>query len=647
MTEGIRTEALSKSFPAQQGWQGLLRPGVLGPPALDRVDLEVRAGELFGLVGPNGAGKTTLIKLLATLGVPTSGQAWVGGHPLTEPRAIKRILGLVTSDERSFYWRLTGRQNLAFFAALQAVPEAEISHRVGETLELLDLAQVADQRFLTYSTGIRQRLSIARALLHRPRLLFLDEPTKGLDPNVTRQLHTLVRDELTRDQGLTVFLTTHFLTEAETLCDRIAVLHKGRIRACGTLDELRTGSGLAAAVQLQVRNLHEGFAAELSKPLPVFQITPNGDQGTTFSFQEPQDPAQLDHLIDLVRSSGGRIVSLTRTPASLETIFANLTAPTALPPDPQPLPGPATLTKPSLSRQPGSKPVPPERRTTSDRPASGQTTPVESPRLRLVMAFLRRDWLNEISYRFSFVLQFFGVFFSVAVYHFVAELFGDAAAAFLAPYGGDYFSFVLIGIAFSGYFGVGLSGFSSSLRQAQTTGTLEAMLTTPTRVSTIIINSSLWDYAFTTLRVLIFLFVGAVFLDVDLSGGNYPAAFLILILTIIAFSGLGILAASFIMVLKRGDPVTWVLNALATLLGGVYYPITVLPDWLQILSRLIPVTYALRAMRLALLQGASFAALLPDILALALFGALFLPLSLVAFRYAVQRARIDGSLTHY
>jgi ABC-2 type transport system permease protein len=267
--------------------------------------------------------------------------------------------------------------------------------------------------------------------------------------------------------------------------------------------------------------------------------------------------------------------------------------------------------------------------------------------LHLVAAFLRRDWLNETSYRFSFLLQFFGVFFSVAVFHFVAQLFGDAAAAFLEPYGGDYFSFVLIGIAFGGYFGVGLSGFASSLRQAQTTGTLEAMLTTPTKVSTIIINSSLWAYAFTTLRVLVYLFFGAVFLSVDLSQGNYPAAFLILVLTIIAFSGLGILAASFIMVLKRGDPVTWVLNALATLLGGVYYPITVLPDWLQIPAQLIPVTYALRAMRLALLQGASFAELLPDILALAFFAALFLPLSLVAFRQAVLRARVDGSLTQY
>ena len=645
MTWAIRTEALTKAFPAHQGWRGLLRPGALAPPAVDRIDLSVPEGELFGLVGPNGAGKTTLIKLLATLGVPTSGQAWVGGHPLSETRAIKRVLGLVTSDERSFYWRLTGRQNLAFFAALQAVPQEQIPGRVTETLALLDLGAVADQRFLTYSTGMRQRLSIARALLHQPRLLFLDEPTKGLDPNVTRQLHTLVRDELTRSQGLTIFLTTHLLAEAELLCDRIAILHAGRIRACGTLEELRAGSGLSASYQLHLRNYPGDLSIDLSMGLPGFNATLQGADAAVICFQEPGDLAAVNRLIDKVREAGGQIISLARTPVSLEAIFSNLTVPLESSLEPAP-PMITAASEPPAAPSP-QRPRAPGGRSLAGEQAASPTQPQEAPRLRLVRAFLRRDWLNEISYRFSFLLQFFGVFFSVAVFHFVAQLFGDSAAAFLEPYGGDYFSFVLIGIAFGGYFGVGLSGFSSSLRQAQTTGTLEAMLTTPTRVSTIIINSSLWAYAFTTLRVLVYLFIGAVFLGVDLSQGNYPAALLILILTIIAFSGLGILAASFIMVLKRGDPVTWALNALATLLGGVYYPITVLPDWLQVLAGLIPVTYALRAMRLALLQGASFTELLPDILALAFFAAVFLPLSLVAFRWAVQRARVDGSLTHY
>jgi len=263
------------------------------------------------------------------------------------------------------------------------------------------------------------------------------------------------------------------------------------------------------------------------------------------------------------------------------------------------------------------------------------------------LAFVKRDFRLETSYRLSFFLQFFGIFFSVFMFYYVSKLLGEAATPYLAPYGGDYFSFVLIGIAFSGYFGVGLSGFASSIRQAQMTGTLEAMLMSPTRVSTIVLCSSLWRYLMTSLRVLAYLAVGAVFLGVNLGRGNYLAALLVLALTIVTFSSLGIIAASFIMVLKRGDPVTWLFSTLSSLLGGVYYPITILPDWLQRLSHLLPITYSLRAMRLALLQGRSLADLAPDILILLLFSLILLPLSLLAFRYAVHRAKVDGSLTHY
>ena len=267
--------------------------------------------------------------------------------------------------------------------------------------------------------------------------------------------------------------------------------------------------------------------------------------------------------------------------------------------------------------------------------------------MRVALAFLRRDLRVETSYRLAFLLQFLGVFFSVTVFYFVAQLLGEAASPYLKPYGGDYFAFVLIGIAFSGYLGVGLSSFANSLRQAQTTGTLEAMLVTPTGVSAIVLASSLWSYLMTTVRVLVYLAVGTLLLGVDLGGGNYPAALLILGLTVVSFSSLGILAASFIMIAKRGDPITWVFNAFSSLLGGVYYPIAILPDWLQPLSWLLPVTYALHGMRLTLLQGASLRSVLPDVLALALFSLLLLPLALLAFRYAVRRARVDGSLTHY
>lgn len=262
------------------------------------------------------------------------------------------------------------------------------------------------------------------------------------------------------------------------------------------------------------------------------------------------------------------------------------------------------------------------------------------------LAFLRRDIQLQLSYRFAFLLQLFGVFFSMLVFYFLSKLVGPSAAPYLADYGGSYFAFVLIGLAFSGYFGVGLQGFAGTLREAQTTGTLEAMLLTPTRLSTIVLSSSLYDYGFVTFQVLVYLVLGAAVFGVEIDG-NLPAALVILVLTIVAMTAVGIIAASFIMVLKRGDPVTWLFNSLGLLLGGVYYPVSLMPPWLQTLSRLLPITYALEAMRRALLTNASFQELMPDILALVIFSVVLVPVSLYVFRRAVHRAKVEGSLAHF
>lgn len=263
------------------------------------------------------------------------------------------------------------------------------------------------------------------------------------------------------------------------------------------------------------------------------------------------------------------------------------------------------------------------------------------------LAFLRRDWQLQLSYRFAFFLQFFGIFFNLLVFYFLSELVGDSAAPYLQDYGGDYFAFVLIGLAFSGYFGVGLRSFANNLRDAQTTGTLEAMLMTPTRLSTVILASGIYDYGYVTFQVFVYLALGSLLFGVHVGAGNIPAALLILVLTIIAMTAVGIIAASFVMVLKRGDPVTVVFNSVSLLLGGVYYPIELMPSWLQALARLLPITYALQAMRAALLADASFQELAPDIVALVIFCVILVPLSLFIFRQAVHRAKVDGSLAHY
>ena len=264
-----------------------------------------------------------------------------------------------------------------------------------------------------------------------------------------------------------------------------------------------------------------------------------------------------------------------------------------------------------------------------------------------IFIFIKRDFALATSYKFSFFLQLFGIFFSVLTFYFIAKLFGDAAVPYLEPYGGDYFSFVLIGIAFSNYLWTSMGSFSGSIRNEQMMGTLEAMLITPTKISLIILSSSLWNFIFTSIKVFIYLLLGVFLFSVDMNNANIFAAFIILALTIICFSSLGILSASFIMVLKQGDPVNWIFNTLSGLLGGVFYPITVMPNWLQYLSYFLPITYSLRAMRHALLQGYSLEALAPDLIALVIFSIIMIPLSMLAFNYAVKGVKIDGSLTQY
>ena len=267
--------------------------------------------------------------------------------------------------------------------------------------------------------------------------------------------------------------------------------------------------------------------------------------------------------------------------------------------------------------------------------------------LKKMAAFVWRDWKENTSYKFSFFLQFIGIFVSVTLFYFIAKIFNVAVVNYLTPYGNDYFAFVLIGIAFASYQGVGLTSFADSIRNAQVYGTLEALLVTPTSPHTIIIASSLWNFLFTSVRVLLYLVVGVTVFGLQLTHANYLAAFLILILTIVVFSALGILSASFIMVFKKGDPVAWLFGAASGLLGGVYFPITVLPPFLKKIALLLPITHSLEGMRQALLSGAGFGQLLTQIGILCLFAGILFPLSILMFAVAIKKAKFAGSLVQY
>jgi ABC-2 type transport system permease protein len=267
--------------------------------------------------------------------------------------------------------------------------------------------------------------------------------------------------------------------------------------------------------------------------------------------------------------------------------------------------------------------------------------------MAVATAFLKRDFSQALSYRLSFLMQLGGVFFNLAIFFFLSRLLGTAVSPQLEAYGGDYFSFVLIGLAFTGFMGLSLSSFSESIRQGQMMGTLEVMLLSPTRLSAILFSSSLWAYVLTTVQVVVYLIVGSLVFGASLTNANVPAALLVMVLSITSFSGIGILSASVVLLMKKGDPIAWLMGGASSLLAGVYYPITVLPDWLTPISRIIPLTYGLDAMRLAVLQGHSIYELRLDILILVGFTVVLTPLSFLVFKKALKRAKIEGSLIQY
>lgn len=261
-------------------------------------------------------------------------------------------------------------------------------------------------------------------------------------------------------------------------------------------------------------------------------------------------------------------------------------------------------------------------------------------------AFLRRDFREALTYKFSFVSSFVGILLSSATFYFVAKLVPPGTPS-LGPFGGDYFSFAVVGVAFSSLLGMFQEGLSAVVRSAQVSGTLEALLVTPASIPTVLFGSSLYSLILQVFRTVLHLGVALVFFGMTLGRVNVPGVLSVGVLTILCFLGVGILSASFILVYKTGNPFGWILGTVSGLLGGVVFPVALLPPWIRWVSSLLPVTYALDGMRKSLLASAGFAEVLPDIAALAVFNILLLPASLLAFRLAVRKAKRDGTLSHF
>ncbi len=243
MSYAIEISGLTKEFlPLKSIYSLILRPLKKEKPflAINNVSLHIKQGEIFCLMGPNGAGKTTLIKILSCLLLPTKGRAEVMGYDVLKDEAkVKSSIGLIGGDERNFYWRLTLRQNLYFFAKLYDLSNFQIKRKIEELSHLLEINGYLDKRFQECSSGIKQRLTIARGLLNDAKVLFMDEPLKSLDLPSARNVKNFIKEKLAGEQGKTIFFISHNLNEVENFADQIAIMHKGEIRISGTLSYLR------------------------------------------------------------------------------------------------------------------------------------------------------------------------------------------------------------------------------------------------------------------------------------------------------------------------------------------------------------------------------------------------------------------------
>jgi ABC-2 type transport system ATP-binding protein len=315
----VIVEKLSKIYLSKQR-QGLFKSVLKEVPALTDIGLEIQPGEIFGLLGPNGAGKTTLIKCLTTLLLPTSGQAWVNGFELgRDDNAIRATVGCMLMGERGLYWKLTGRENLMFFGALYHLGSDRRARRTQEIIELLHLEEIADRAVETYSSGQKMKLAFGKALINDAPILILDEPTNTLDLPSARELRATVKE--LNGEGRTIIYTTHIMAEAETLCERVAIIDHGRVIAQGTVPELKHSLGREEVIRLEgvISGGAEQAVRQLTGVSQVALASVNGHNELTVVTRESHN--LLPRLIETLSHHQAILRKITPEEITLEDVF--------------------------------------------------------------------------------------------------------------------------------------------------------------------------------------------------------------------------------------------------------------------------------------------------------------------------------------
>jgi ABC-2 type transport system ATP-binding protein len=301
---------------------GVIRRSIKEVVAVDGISFDVHPGELFGLLGPNGAGKTTTVKMLTTLLTPTDGAARVAGFDVVgQAQSIRKRIGFIFGGERGLYWRLSGFDNLRYFASLYHVDPAVAKERIPALLDLVGLGDRADEKVEGYSRGMKQRLHVARTLLHDPEILFLDEPTMGLDPVGGRQLRAVIRD--LQGENKTILLTTHYMFEADALCDRIGVIDHGKIVALDTPEGLKKHVRDLSVVEIEVFGIpRENLAALRAKPFVDTVAVEDREQKQSLRVHTPMGAEAVPELMSVL--AGVRVGRVQVREPTLEDAYVRL-----------------------------------------------------------------------------------------------------------------------------------------------------------------------------------------------------------------------------------------------------------------------------------------------------------------------------------
>ncbi len=326
MSSAVRTEQLGRVFrlKKREGKSSRGKPLRKEVVALSGVDLQVQRGELFGLLGPNGAGKTTLIKILNTLLSPTSGRAWVAGVDVSQnPAEVRRHIGVVSGGETSGYGLLTVEENLWMFTQFYGLPSRLAKRRVAELLDVVGLADRAKTKIYHLSTGLRQKMNFARGFLTDPEILFLDEPTLGLDVQTSRHLRAFVRRWMEENPNKTILLTTHYMQEAEELCDRVAIIDNGKILACDCPAVLKRAVSGSSAVCLQLQGISDAqLLADSLRPFGSLSVY-EADGHLEVHLVLERDGA-IQQALGLIGGQGGEVVGMQKRDPTLEDVFISL-----------------------------------------------------------------------------------------------------------------------------------------------------------------------------------------------------------------------------------------------------------------------------------------------------------------------------------